>query len=639
MGTSVMTGTALAQVVATGMATELGKIAHLITTAESPKTPLQTQLEKLGTTLLAFCLLVVGLVFGLGIAQGRPWVELLVFSISLAVAAVPEGMPAIVTVALALGVQRLARQKALVRKLPSVETLGSVSVICTDKTGTLTTGNMRVRETHGADPFELLRAAASCCDAELPDGEAGSASGDPTEVAILLAARKKGILKSTLEKNNPRVSLEPFDPARKRMSILRADGKIYVKGALESVLPLCALPDRERAEAEKANATMAGRGLRVLAVAIGQGARETNLGFLGLLGIADPPRPEAMRALADARRAGITPVMITGDHPTTAAAIARELGLLLEQEVATERVFARATPEDKLRLVRAWKKKGAVVAMTGDGVNDAPALREAHIGIAMGKTGTEVTRQAADLVLADDNFATIVTAVKEGRGIYQNIRKAVVYLLTGNFAELVVVLGASAAGLPLPFLASHLLWINLVTDSLPALALIADPVPHRVMTRPPRLATEALIGGKEWLTIAWVGTLEGILLLGLFASALPSEGLSGARSLAFTTLVLSQLWRAFGARSRSRVFLGRGMLQNPWLLAVALSTGVLQLCLHYFPPARALFGITLLGPRELLLVMPLSLLPLTAIEVRKLLLRVWRKKRWFAAKNAKRQTQ
>lgn len=620
MGTAVVTGTASAMVTATGMKTELGRIAHLLATAQSGPTPLQRQLSQVGKSLLLICLAVVGAVAAIGLLQGRSWLELLIFSVSLAVAAVPEGMPAIVTVALALGVQRLAARNALMRSLPSVETLGSVSVICTDKTGTLTTGNMRVREIWGEDHAVLSKAAACCCDAELdPDGASGT--GDPTELAILIEALERGFDRESIERDNPRVSTEPFDSDRRRMSVLRQDGVNYVKGAVESVFPLCGQSPGGLELASKAATDMSSRGLRVLAVAAGQGPGEKSLKLLGLLGIADPPRTEATEAIREARGAGIIPVMITGDHPKTAAAIARELGLVLEGESLEGRVHARATPEDKLRLVRKWKGEGHVVAMTGDGVNDAPALREAHIGIAMGKAGTEVTRQAADLILADDNFATIVAAVREGRAIFQNIRRAIGYLLTGNLAEVAVVLGASALGLPLPLLAAHLLWINLVTDALPALTLIAEPTSATIMERAPRSSKESLLGRPEWVQILWVGLLEGAVALGLYWYLLREHGEDYARSLLFTSIIFSQLFRSFGARSTTRIFWEVGVFSNLWLLAVILLTAFLQLSLHYIPLAQQMFALRPLSLADFLFVLPFTLIPITVIEVKKLVLR------------------
>jgi len=529
-------------------------------------------------------------------------------------------LPAIVTVALALGVQRMAARHALVRKLPSVETLGSVSVICTDKTGTLTTGSMRLRELWGDNPAELLKAAASCCDAELSPGGADG-TGDPTEVAILIAASDRGIRKEEIESKNPRLSTEPFDSDRRRMSIFRSDGINYVKGALENILPLCRSGSFDSVSLSAEAKAFASRGLRVLAVATGRSAKEEDLTFLGLLGFADPPRAEAKQAISEARSAGIASIMITGDHPQTAAAIARELGLVLEGENLESRVHARATPEYKLMLVRQWKDQGAIVAMTGDGVNDAPALREAHVGIAMGKTGTEVTRQAADLILADDNFATIVAAVREGRGIFQNIRKAITYLLTGNFAEVALVLGAIALGLPLPLLAAHLLWINLVTDALPALTLIADPQSPDLMKRPPRNPNEPIMGSKEWSQVVWIGLLEAGVALGLYWHLLQTRDEVDARQLIFTTIVFSQMFRAFGARSVTRIFWQVGALSNLWLLGVVTVTGLVQLSLHFFPLTQTIFAVSPLSLADLLIIFPIALIPITVVEVRKLLMR------------------
>ena len=616
MGTSVSKGTARAEVTAIGMETELGKIAHLMTTADTPPTPLQLQLSKVGKILLGLCFAVVGLVLILGWFHHRPWVDLLVFSISLAVAVVPEGMPTIVTVALALGVRRMSALKALVRKLPSVETLGSVSVICTDKTGTLTTGKMRVREISGKDEHEIILAAASCCDAEIEeDGLSGV--GDPTEIAILIKAREFKIDRPEIEKLNVRGVVHPFDTVRKRMSIQRKDGFLYVKGAFESIYPLCT-DIQNLPEISEVNREMASRGLRVLAIARGLASEEKDLSFLGLIGIADPPREEAKVSIAEARQAGIKIVMITGDHEDTAVAIAKELGILVEGESGETSVYSRATPAEKLKIIRELKAKGAIVAMTGDGVNDAPALREAHIGIAMGKAGTEVTRQAADLILADDNFATIIAAVKEGRGVYQNIRRATVFLLTGNFGELIAVLGASVIGMPLPFLASHLLWINLVTDSLPALALVAEPVSGDVMKSAPRTSNELLLGRPEWFRIGWIGALEGGLVLALFVYTLNGDGLAHARNLCFSTLVFSQLFRSFSARSRVRVIPEIGLFSNLWLLGVVMITGGLQLGLHYIPFTQKVFDLQPLSFRDLMTILFVSLVAVTVVELKKL---------------------
>ncbi|HEY0711272.1 MAG TPA: cation-translocating P-type ATPase, partial [Polyangia bacterium] len=536
LGTAVATGTGVAEVTATGMGTELGKIAHLLETAQDSTTPLQARLARTSRILLFLCLVLVALTAAIGLLRGSSPSDVFVSAVSLAVAAVPEGLPAIVTIALAIGVQRMAARHVLVRRLPAVETLGSTTVICTDKTGTLTTGVMAVREVWGPNHDAVLRTAAACCDAELAsNGKTGT--GDPTEVAILAAARERGIEKAAIETTLPRRSALPFDADRKRMSIDRADGTNYVKGALELLLPLC---QQAPADALEATNQMAARGLRVLAIAKGNLPEERELTLVGLLGLADPPRTEAIEAVAAARAAGIRTVMITGDHPITARAIGQELGILRPGEDPAEVIHARATPEDKLRIVRDWKARGAVVAMTGDGVNDAPALREAHIGIAMGKTGTEVTREASDMVLVDDNFASIVAAVSEGRGIFDNIRKTLVYLLAGNTAELLVMLGAAFAGLPVPLLPLQILWINLATDGLPALALVMDPPADDVLRRRPRSPTEPMLGRVEWRSVVITGALQAAVTLAVFAWALETRNLVEARNLAFTTLVFGE---------------------------------------------------------------------------------------------------
>jgi Ca2+-transporting ATPase len=492
------------------------------------------------------------------------------------------------------------------------------TVICTDKTGTLTTGVMTTRELWGPDHRALLFAGAACADADLGEGARG-ATGDPTELAILAAAAERDIRRADIERDRPRVAVEPFDPATKRMGIARADGRIYVKGAVEAVLPLCA---DGTAGAAATNADMAARGLRVLAVAAGSGAEPRGLQLLGLVGIADPPRSEAVAAVAQARAAGIRTVMITGDHPATARAIAREMGLARTAEEAAEVVHARATPEDKLRIVRAWKEKGAVVAMTGDGVNDAPALREAHIGIAMGKTGTEVTREAADMILADDDFASVVAAVREGRGIYDNIRKTLVYLLAGNTGELAVMLGAGLLGLPIPLLPLQLLWINLATDGLPALALVMDPSDADVLARPPRRPDEPMLGRTQWAYVLFTGLLEASLALAIYAWAYRARGLAEARNLAFSVIVFAELFRAFAARSPTRLFWEVGAFTNVRLLAVVAVSVAMQLALHQWSVARRLFDLVPLTFGDCALTFGLGLVPVSLLELAKLARRV-----------------
>jgi Ca2+-transporting ATPase len=609
-GTAVVAGTGLAEVFATGMDTQLGHIAHLLETAEEQSTPLQARLEVVSRTLIKLCLGIVLLVAILGFARGMTWLEVLLSSVSLAVAAVPEGLPAVVTIALAVGVQRMAARNVLVRRLPAVETLGSATVVCTDKTGTLTTGQMTVRELWGENHPALLFAGAANNDADLPAG-----TGDPTELALLEAAHERGIEREDIERERPRVKVNPFDSERKRMSIRRADDVLYVKGAPDLTIPLCT---HGTAGALEANAEMAARGLRVLAVATGTGDTEADLTLLGLVGIADPPRTEAIEAVANARAAGITTVMITGDHPVTARAIARELGILRPGEPADERVHARVTPEEKLHIVRALKAKGEIVAMTGDGVNDAPALREAHIGIAMGKAGTEVTREAADMVLADDNFASVIAAVSEGRGIFDNIRKTLVYLLSGNAGELLVMLGAAIAGLPLPLLPIQLLWINLVTDGLPALALVVDPTDADVLKRPPRKPEEPMLGRPEWTTVAFTGLLQAVVALGVFAWVLREEGLAEARNMAFTTLVFGELFRAFAARSRTKLFWEVGAFSNLRLLGIVVFSAALQIAMHHVPVAQEIFGLTPISLRDCMLSIALGLIPVSVLELSKL---------------------
>jgi Ca2+-transporting ATPase len=615
MGTSVVRGTGSARVVATGMRTELGRIADMLASVPREATPLQTQLARVSRALMLACGAIVVAVATIGVIRGVPPLEMFLAAVSLAVAAVPEGLPAVVTIALAVGVQRMAARHALVRRLPAVETLGCATVICTDKTGTLTTGVMTVRALWGPDEARLLATAAACCDAEL--GEAGGV-GDPTEVAILAAAAGRGIRRGDIERDHPRAAVHPFDAERKRMAILRADGALYLKGAVEVVHARCA---EAPAGAAEAAAELAARGLRVLAVALGTGPEEHDLKFIGLIGIADPPRPEAIEAIAQARAAGIRTIMITGDHPVTAKAIARELGLLRPGEPEDEVVHARASPADKLRIVRAWKARGAVVAMTGDGVNDAPALREAHIGVAMGKAGTEVTREAADIVLADDNFATIVAAVREGRAIFDNIRKTLVYLLGGNAAELALMLLAALLGLPLPLLPLHLLWINLVTDGLPALALVVDPVDAKVLERPPRPVSEPMLGAREWRYVLLVGALQTAVALSVFVWALGARGPGYARELVFTTLVFGELLRAFAARSRDRLLWEVGVATNLRLLAVIAASIALQVAIHHAPVVQRAFQLEGLSPSDWALALALGLVPVTTIELAKLLRR------------------
>jgi Ca2+-transporting ATPase len=690
LGTSIALGSARALVIATGMRTELGLIAQLLETAERDTTPLQKRLDRTTRYLLWASLGIVALVFLLGLMRSIPPFELFLSAISLAVAAIPEGLPAVVTMALALGMQRMIRRNALVRRLQSVETLGCAQVICTDKTGTLTVGAMTARRlfagqrlydvtgegyliegnffsanterlpSQDAELFALLYAAAACNDAEIKDQDI---IGDPTEGALLVAAAKGGISRDAIEESAPRLATLPFDSERKRMTIVRREAdsaRAYTKGASEVVLARCAyiqdngefrpLADADRQIITQAASKMAQGALRVLAVAqrpLNDGSETANeiereLIFLGLFGLQDPPRSEAKGAVARCRSAGIKTVMITGDHPDTAAAIARELGILgegdklvtgrdLEHTSANElaeivqdtSVYARVTAEDKLRIVRAWKAGNKVVAMTGDGVNDAPALKEAAIGIAMGQTGTEVTKEAADLIILDDDFSSIVAAVEEGRGIYDNIAKTLAYLLAGNAAELAVMMAAAMLGWPLPLLPLQLLWINLVTDGLPALALAVDPVASDVLERPPRPPEAPLLDKNHVRLTIFAGLLTATVSLFAFAFEfyLHRESLEYARDATFTVLAISQLLWGFSARNQSKTILEVGLLSNLWLFVVITLSFSLQLLNHQIPALQALFGTKPLTFEHFSIWMALGFIPLTMLEIRKTFLR------------------
>jgi Ca2+-transporting ATPase len=695
LGTSVAKGAGRALVVATGMQTEVGHIVRLLERASGGDTPLQRRLDKVGRQLVLASLAIVGLVFALGLARGAAPFELFLGAVSLAVAAVPEGLPAVVTVALALSVQRMAGRHALVRSLPAVETLGSTQVICTDKTGTLTVGAMTVRRLvtpgarfrvsgegyapageilfeSGGERLErdelaaLVRAGAACNDAELGlrDG-APSIVGDPTEAALLVAAAKAGLTREAIEAAEPRLRSLPFDADRKRMCVVRRrSGAVvaYVKGAPEVVLERCSrvrtgdgverpLDAAAREAFRRACSELAADGLRILAFAertladadAGGADVEADLAFLGLAGLQDPPRPEARDAVARCSRAGIRTVMITGDHRETAAAVARELGILGSADEVVEgaelerlddgalaarvdriAVFARTTPEHKLRIVRAWKARGAVVAMTGDGVNDAPALREASIGVAMGISGTEVAKEAADMVITDDDFSSIVAAVEEGRGVFDNVAKTLSYLLAGNAAELALVLGATLLGYPLPLLPIQLLWINLVTDGLPALALATDPIDPAVLARKPLRAETALADRARIRGILLTGCLTaGVALAAFVYESAYGHGLEDARDAAFSTLVFAELFRAFGARSETRLATEVGWLSNPRLLTVVGVSLALQVAIHHSDALRTVFGIRAATAGDYVAWILLASIPAAVLEARK----AWRRRR------------
>jgi Ca2+-transporting ATPase len=686
LGTSVAAGTGRAVAVATGMDTEVGRIAQLAAGASRDATPLQRELDAVGRRLIAACLAIVAVVFALGYARGVAPFELFLGAVSLAVAAVPEGLPAVVTVSLALGVERMARRGALIRSLPAVETLGAAQVICTDKTGTLTVGSMTVRRLHTAsggyaieDPTnaldggiacdegraddaalrDLLHACAACNDAEIAAG--APPIGDPTESALLVAAAQRGERREAIEQAEPRLRTIPFDSDRRRMTIVRrraGRARSYVKGAPEELLARCTRARIGAADApldaeglgslQSTCLRLAANGLRVLAVAEREledpddpGAEE-ELTFLGFAGLQDPPRAGVRAAVARCREAGIRTVMITGDHRETAAAIAREIGVLgakdeavsgreldalddveLAERVERIAVFARVSPEHKLRIVRAWKSRGAVVAMTGDGVNDAPALREAAIGVAMGKGGTEAAKEAADMVLTDDDFTSIVAAVEEGRGVFDNVAKTLAYLLAGNAAELATVLGATLLGFPLPLLPIQLLWINLVTDGLPALALATDPIAADALRRPPRPRGSRLLDRARIADVLTAASATAAAALAVFAFELGARGdLAGARDAAFSTLVFAELLRAFGARSETRFAHEVGLTTNLRLVAVVVASIALQIAAHHFTPLVRLFGTHPATLADYGLWILVGALPLATIEARK----AWRRR-------------
>ena len=658
-GCSVTYGTATAVVTATGMQTEMGKIAGLLSGEEETQTPLQKKLASLGKILGFVALGACAIIFVVGLLNGIDVLEIFMTSVSLAVSAIPEGLPAIVTIVLSIGVQRMVKKNAIIRRLPAVETLGSASVICSDKTGTLTQNRMTLQKAYldgaaeiidsgDAAARTLVRTAALCCDGAVTFEADGTVThiGDPTETAIVFAAHQFGDTKETLGAAFPRLAELPFDSDRKRMSVVvEHDGRklAIVKGAFDGIAPLCTAGDTERAR--QVNDEMSRKALRVLAVAVREidalpevlapETLEQDLTFLGLVGMIDPPREEARDAVAVCREAGIRPVMITGDHVVTASAIAKNLGILqdgdraitgaeldamseTELDAAVEQisVYARVSPENKIRIVKAWQKKNKVVAMTGDGVNDAPALKAADIGCAMGITGTDVAKGAADMTLTDDNFATIVDAVREGRGIYANIRKVVGFLLGTNIGEVITVFAAMLLWHKTPLVSMQLLWINLVTDSLPAIALGMEEVEPGVMRQKPKPKDEGIFAHGLGVRVVLQGLMFGILSLAAFWIGWQSTGdLAGGQTLAFMTLALSQVVQAFNMRSDRSLF-KTGFFTNRRLnLACLLSVVLVALVL--FTPVSIAFGLITLSPQLYLIGLGLSLVPFVVMELSK----------------------
>jgi len=707
MGTVVTMGRANLLVTETGMRTELGRIASMIQSVTDEQTPLQKRLDHLGKVLAGVAFVLVAVMFVLGMIRGEDFETMLLTAVSLAVAAIPEAMPAVITIALALGAQRMLKRKALIRRLPAVETLGSVGVICSDKTGTLTQNRMTVvvldvadesieisRHGEQAELDDLPRAPALaltllsgtlCNDATLVHDDDGvHAVGDPTEGALVLAADRFGIDKKALERALPRVAEAPFDSARKRMTTVhrvtestanwphslelllerQPDTEIpgfigFSKGAVGGLLDVCAavwvdgqvvpLGDEWRARVKASEERLADQGMRVLGAAIRGWDEapdaefvfdvERDLVFVGMFGLIDPPRPEVPRAVELCRSAGISPVMITGDHPLTARHIAQQIGItdnddfligadldVLDADQLIEAtkhvsVFARVSPEHKLDLISAYQNGGENVAMTGDGVNDAPALKKADIGVAMGITGTDVSKEASDMVLLDDDFATIVAAVEEGRVIYDNIRKFIKYLLTCNSSEIAVMIIGPLLGMPLPLLPLQILWMNLVTDGLPALALGVEQAEQEVMDRPPRSATETIFGGGVATYIVGFGALLAVAALAVGYGYWADDADGPWQTIVFTTLIFGQLALALEVRSEKRSLFSIGLFSNRAMLG-AVATGIaLQLALIYVPFLQSVFDTEALSAADLSVTFGAAVVVLIAVEIQKVIAR------------------
>jgi Ca2+-transporting ATPase len=661
-------GAAKGVVVATGLDTEIGRIAQLLQGELGVKTPLQERLNRFGRYLALAVLFICGVIFAAGILQGLPILLMLLTAISLAVAAIPEALPAVVTISLALGARKLILHQALVRNLPAVETLGSVTYICTDKTGTLTQNNMQVELFYAAgercislpaDQIELGQALALNNDVAEKDGKP---NGEATELALYHTASKAGFAKNSLEKMMPRLATIPFDSERKQMTTVhkRTKGVVaYVKGAPETVLRQCVAAFEtkssvvfdQQAVLEQAK-ILANEGYRVLAIAmrelnelpasISADKIENDLTFLGLVALIDPPRPEAGQAVVDCQDAGITAVMITGDHPGTAMAIARRLGIASDEKqmltgeqlkelssqefskiVTSLRVYARVSPEQKLRIVKTLQARGEFVAMTGDGVNDAPALKRANIGVAMGQNGTDVARESSDMVLLDDNFATIVRAVQAGRRIFDNIRKFIKDTMSSNSGEIWTLFLAPFFALPIPLLPIHILWINLLTDGLPGLAFSAEPAEFNIMRRAPRPPQENIFAHGMWQHILWTGLFVAGISLASMAWAI-SRGVEYWQTIVFTVLTLSQLFHSLAVRGESISLLKMGLFSNLPMLGAVTLMFLLQMAVIYLPALNTIFYTQALPIYDLLVCIALSSLVLVAVEFEKWLVRLGR---------------
>ncbi len=648
-----------------GMETEVGKIAGLLDQAADKRTPLQRNMDDFGKKLSVIILIFCGIIFMANVLQGKDIVNAFLFAVALAVAAIPEALSSIVTIVLAFGTRKMAKEHAIIRKLQAVEGLGSVSVICSDKTGTLTQNQMTVEyyytdgrtvpagEIHAGQGNEkkLLISSILCNDSLVTDEKS---IGDPTETALVGLGNKLGVNAEDIREHYPRISEIPFDSDRKLMTTLHVCGDGYIavtKGAADVLIRrLTGIREGEEVRSitgedirriEEQNYEFSRNGLRVLAFAYRKMYRNTQieereLTFLGMTAMMDPPREESESAVRECIRAGIRPVMITGDHKVTAAAIARRIGILKEDAEACEgaviesmtdeelkgfvekiSVYARVSPEHKIRIVRAWQEKGNIVAMTGDGVNDAPALKQADIGVAMGITGSEVSKDAAAMVLTDDNFAAIIKAVENGRNIYRNIKNSIQFLLSGNFGAILAVLYAAAAGLPVPFAPVHLLFINLLTDSLPAIALGLEPHSSEVMGEKPRPADQSVLNGSYLISIGMEGLIIGVLTMTAFFAGYRDGGYITASTMAFAVLCLSRLFHGFNCKSERPVLFSKTFWNNGYLLGAFFIGAVLITCVVTVPPSQGVFKVTVLGFSQLAMVYGLAFLTLPAVQLLK----------------------
>jgi Ca2+-transporting ATPase len=643
-GTITTYGRGKGIVVETGMRTQMGKIAELISQEKKEATPLQIRFAELGKWLAGIALLICFIVFGAGVLRGLEIFDMFLTAVSLAVAAIPEGLPAVITISLGLGAYRLVKRRAIIRKLPAVETLGSTTVICADKTGTLTQNKMEVQQIFAVRDGErnlLLSAAALCNDATVN-------VGDPTEKALVVEAESEGLVKRELERKYPRVAEIPFDSMRKMMSTLHKDPAgsfvVYTKGAVELLLEKSSIDLQTKERVLFENEKLVSAGKRVLGVALRRYTQhpakieESGLTFIGLIAMSDPPRPEVYDAVKVCKGARMRPIMVTGDHKLTALAIAKELGITqdesevmtgeeletiseeqLREKVKYINVFARVSPEHKLKIVGALKSHGGIVAMTGDGVNDAPALKKADIGVAMGIVGTDVAREASDMVLTDDNFATIVSAIEEGRGIYDNIRKFIRYMLSTNSGEIFTMFFSILLRFPLPLLPIHILWVNMVTDGLPAVALSAEPIEKGIMQRAPRNPNESIFSGGLLYSMVGIGILMAVGTLWLFNQHLLTGGIVKARTVAFTVLALMQMAHVLNCRSMDRSLFKIGIFSNFYLVLAIVSTLLLQIAVVYVPFFQYAFNTVALAGSDWLYIIGIALTPIFFVELRKLI--------------------